>query len=99
MENGGKKLPRGVWIFIPQIPRSSTSAALAEFFKARGFEISAEQISVRQRRECGCAMLSIPNHQVPELLAWLLEGCVNGEKFHGQTLQFSPVSTWADRRA
>lgn len=101
MENGGKKLPNGVWIFIPHLPVESTSRALAEFITAKGFTIAAEQIQIRQipHPRKATAMLSIPNAQVPDLLAWLLTSCVNGEKFQGRDLQFSGVSTWSHRRA
>jgi hypothetical protein len=79
-----KKLPNGVWLFLAGLPLGTTDEELSAHLKANYLDIGPECVDARDYRKCACAVVSVQDDVVYQLVTWALEGTqttFNGVRF------------------
>jgi RNA recognition motif-containing protein len=81
-----KEIPNGHWIFIKNLPVSTTDESLSEHFRARGLDIGPEYITIRTHgesipsRATATAIVSVSNDVVLVMFDWVLNNEPIGDR-------------------
>jgi hypothetical protein len=77
-----KRLPNGVWLFFAGLPLGTTAEELSAYLVQNYLNIGPECIDIRDYQKVACAVVSVQDDVVQDLVLWALQGTA-GPTFNG----------------